>query len=155
MSVKWKSFIYLFFLLLNFSILILTSWDHSCRYIPLTRITFPEPAPSNPVSSCFPSISECEEVEKVASSSVVLCRVGSVEAAAKVCRLTPEHKYCCALHVLKIFCYIYDKIQVMQVSCFLGRGGLFMESVDILCWMHCNLLRFLHVIQLFMSILWK
>lgn len=84
------------------------------------------------MSSCFPSISECEEVEKVASSSVVLCRVGSVEAAAKVCLLTPEHKYCYALHVLRIF-YIYDKIQIMQVSCFLARGGLFMESVDMLC----------------------
>ncbi|CAO2821516.1 unnamed protein product [Amaranthus hypochondriacus] len=58
--------------------------EYLCRYIPLTRITFPEPAPSNSVSSCFPSISECEEVEKVASSSVVLCRVGSVEAAAKI-----------------------------------------------------------------------
>ncbi|KNA19759.1 hypothetical protein SOVF_058550 [Spinacia oleracea] len=58
--------------------------EYLCRYIPLTRIISPKLAPSNPVSTCFPSISECEEIEKVASSSLILCKVGSVEAAAKV-----------------------------------------------------------------------
>uniref|UniRef100_A0A803NAG5 Protein kinase domain-containing protein n=1 Tax=Chenopodium quinoa TaxID=63459 RepID=A0A803NAG5_CHEQI len=58
--------------------------EYLCRYIPLTRIIYPKLAPSDPVSTGFPSISECEEIEKVASSSLILCKVGSIEAAAKV-----------------------------------------------------------------------
>lgn len=58
--------------------------EYLCRYIPLTRIISPKLAPSNPALTCFPSISEREEVEKVASTSLILCQVGSVEAAAKV-----------------------------------------------------------------------
>ncbi|KMS96166.1 hypothetical protein BVRB_001470 [Beta vulgaris subsp. vulgaris] len=58
--------------------------EYLCRYIPLTRINSPKLIPRNPMSTCFPSISECEEVEKFASSSLILCKVGSVETAAKV-----------------------------------------------------------------------
>lgn len=59
--------------------------EYFCRYVPLSRINCPEISPSIPASaSCFPSLSACEEVEKAASSSIVLCKVGSIEAAAKV-----------------------------------------------------------------------
>lgn len=55
------------------------------RYIPLTRAKLPisfEMASSQGFS--FPSLSNCEEIEKAPSSSVVKCKLGSVEAAAKV-----------------------------------------------------------------------
>ena len=63
----------------------------TCRYVPLARINCLEISPSIPAAaSCFPSLSACEEVEKAASSSVVLCKVGSVEAAAKVSMVKHE-----------------------------------------------------------------
>ncbi|XP_074292254.1 uncharacterized protein LOC141619128 [Silene latifolia] len=59
--------------------------EYFCRYIPLSRITSPLLAPiDTTTSSCFPTISECDEVEKVGSSSLIVCNIGSVEAAAKV-----------------------------------------------------------------------
>uniref|UniRef100_A0A7C8ZJJ6 Protein kinase domain-containing protein n=2 Tax=Opuntia streptacantha TaxID=393608 RepID=A0A7C8ZJJ6_OPUST len=62
-----------------------TDPEYFCRYVPLARINCLEISPSIPAAaSCFPSLSACEEVEKAASSSVALCKVGSVEAAAKV-----------------------------------------------------------------------
>lgn len=59
--------------------------EYLCRYIPLARIYSPVLSLGSPASaSCFPSISECEEIEKATSSSLILCKVGSIEAAAKV-----------------------------------------------------------------------
>ncbi|KAL2922779.1 Protein lap4 [Bienertia sinuspersici] len=59
--------------------------EYLCRYIPLTRVNnIPKIASGNPMPACFPSTADCEEVEKAGSSSVVICKMGSVEAAAKV-----------------------------------------------------------------------
>ncbi|KAK9664308.1 hypothetical protein RND81_14G032500 [Saponaria officinalis] len=59
--------------------------EYFCRYIPLSRITSPKLAHRDTIStSCFPTISACKEVEKVGSSSLVVCNLGSIEAAAKV-----------------------------------------------------------------------
>lgn len=55
------------------------------RYIPLSRIHVPvttEKVASSMYS--FPSLSLCDEIEKVASRSLIQCKFGSVEAAAKV-----------------------------------------------------------------------
>ncbi|XP_042489073.1 uncharacterized protein LOC122069186 [Macadamia integrifolia] len=62
-----------------------TDPEYFCRYIPLSRILVPVMT-ENMVSSIysFPSLSLCDEIEKAASSSLVRCKVGSVEAAAKV-----------------------------------------------------------------------
>ncbi|KAL9237651.1 hypothetical protein vseg_012173 [Gypsophila vaccaria] len=65
-----------------------TDPEYFCRYMPLSRITSPILAHRDIMSSsCFPTISECEEVEKVGSSSLILCNLGSIEAAAKVRKL--------------------------------------------------------------------
>ncbi|KAH9624110.1 hypothetical protein KSS87_020575 [Heliosperma pusillum] len=54
--------------------------EYFCRYIPLSRITSPILAPiDTTASSCFPTISECDEVEKVGSSSLI---VRSLEVSA-------------------------------------------------------------------------
>lgn len=59
----------------------------SCyRYIPLSRINIPLPTESFSGRRLhFPSLSACEEIEKAASSSLIRCKLRSVEAAAKVC----------------------------------------------------------------------
>ncbi|XP_042517260.1 uncharacterized protein LOC122091404 isoform X2 [Macadamia integrifolia] len=62
-----------------------TDPEFFCRYIPLSRILVPVKN-GNMASSVysFPSLSLCDEIEKAASSSLVRCKFGSVEAAAKV-----------------------------------------------------------------------
>ncbi|XP_043692278.1 uncharacterized protein LOC122642764 [Telopea speciosissima] len=62
-----------------------TDQEFSCRYIPLSRILVPVKT-ENMASSVYsyPSLSLCDEIEKAASSSLVRCKFGSVEAAAKV-----------------------------------------------------------------------
>lgn len=52
------------------------------RYIPLSRAELPISFGSPGFT--FPSLSDCDEIEKSPSSSVMKCKVGSVEAAAKV-----------------------------------------------------------------------
>ncbi|KAF7806914.1 Mitogen-activated protein kinase kinase kinase 1 [Senna tora] len=92
-----------------------------CRYIPLSRTKVPLSTDGNPGLGCsFPSLSTCDKFEKAALSSLVRCKLGSVEAAAKVRNLevrenSPEKiknfEYNCLgevriLHALKHPCII-------------------------------------------------
>lgn len=62
-----------------------TDPEYFCRYIPLSRINIPLPSESFSGRHLhFPSLSACEEIEKAASSSLIRCKLRSVEAAAKV-----------------------------------------------------------------------
>lgn len=62
--------------------------DCCYRYIPLSRIKVPLSSGSRQAPSCsFLSLSSCDEILKAASSSLIRCKLGSVEAAAKVCFL--------------------------------------------------------------------
>lgn len=59
--------------------------EYFCRYIPLRRTQIPLstsilPSPDN----SFPSLSNCDELEKKALTTLVRCKYGSVEAAVKV-----------------------------------------------------------------------
>ncbi|KAG9133621.1 hypothetical protein Leryth_019460 [Lithospermum erythrorhizon] len=58
--------------------------EYFSRYIPLNRINVPlldcDPGPS----SSFPSVSLFEEIDKVASSTLMRCKFGELETAAKV-----------------------------------------------------------------------
>lgn len=65
---------------------IVANVEHNDRYIPLTRVNGLLTGDNNIAAlSTFPSLSTGEEVEKVASSSIIVCKVGSAEAVAKVC----------------------------------------------------------------------
>ncbi|XP_054821483.1 uncharacterized protein LOC129320211 isoform X1 [Prosopis cineraria] len=56
-----------------------------CRYIPLSRTKVPISPDGTPGPGCsFPSLSTCDEFEKASSSTLVRCKFGSIEAAAKV-----------------------------------------------------------------------
>ena len=58
------------------------------RYVPVSRINIPHVSDSDAgLSSSFPSLSACDEIEKAPSSTLVRCDFGSVEAVAKVCFL--------------------------------------------------------------------
>ncbi|KAF8369496.1 hypothetical protein HHK36_032490 [Tetracentron sinense] len=62
-----------------------TDQEYFCRYVPLSRINLPFTNENNvSPDCCFPSMSTCNEIEKAASSSLLRCEFGSVEAAAKV-----------------------------------------------------------------------
>ncbi|KAJ1402563.1 Serine/threonine-protein kinase, active site [Sesbania bispinosa] len=59
--------------------------EYSCRYIPLSRPKIPPPSSSHTGPDySFPSLSTCDELEKKAVTTLVRCKFGSVEAAAKV-----------------------------------------------------------------------
>ncbi|KAJ7979976.1 Mitogen-activated protein kinase kinase kinase [Quillaja saponaria] len=59
--------------------------EYICRYIPNRRISAPLSTGDLLGPGCsFPSVSSCVEIEKAASSTLVLCKFGSVEAAAKL-----------------------------------------------------------------------
>ncbi|XVF38298.1 hypothetical protein REPUB_Repub20aG0088700 [Reevesia pubescens] len=61
-----------------------TDPEYFCRYIPLSRTKASLTTETTPVSSSFPSMTISDEVERVASSSLIRCKFGSMEAAAKV-----------------------------------------------------------------------
>lgn len=62
-----------------------TDPEYFCRYIPLSRINVPLSTQSTPVTGgSFPSLSACDEIANAPSSSLIQCKFGSVEAAAKV-----------------------------------------------------------------------
>ncbi|KAL6971672.1 hypothetical protein U1Q18_031352 [Sarracenia purpurea var. burkii] len=62
-----------------------TDPEYFCRYIPLSWINVAYVTDSNAgPNSSFPSLSACDEIEKAASSTLVRCNFGSVEAIAKV-----------------------------------------------------------------------
>ncbi|GKV43730.1 hypothetical protein SLEP1_g50984 [Rubroshorea leprosula] len=59
--------------------------EYFCRYIPLSRMKVcPEGESSSVLSHTFPSLSKSDEIERAPSSSVILCKFGSVDAVAKV-----------------------------------------------------------------------
>ncbi|CAN0887129.1 Serine/threonine-protein kinase STY13 [Linum grandiflorum] len=62
-----------------------TDPEYFCRYIPLSRINVHLLNESLPAPDCsFPSLSTSDELEKTASSTVKPCKIGSVEAVAKL-----------------------------------------------------------------------
>lgn len=82
-----------------------TDPEYFCRYIPLSRINVPHVTDSNPGPSCsFPSLSTSEETEKVASSTLIRCDFGSVEAVAKV-------------HTLEVVGTSLEAIRNFEYSC--------------------------------------
>ncbi|KAG4998312.1 hypothetical protein JHK85_029751 [Glycine max] len=59
--------------------------EYFCRYIPLNRTTIPISSIGSPGPDySFPSLTTCDELETKASTTLVKCKFGSVEAAAKV-----------------------------------------------------------------------
>ncbi|KAL1342604.1 hypothetical protein AAHE18_09G168900 [Arachis hypogaea] len=59
--------------------------EYFCRYVPLSRATIPLSSRGSHGPDClFPSLSTCDELKKKASTTLVQCKIGSVEAAAKV-----------------------------------------------------------------------
>ncbi|KAG5219300.1 leucine-rich repeat protein kinase family protein [Salix suchowensis] len=62
-----------------------TDPEYFCRYIPLSRTKAPLSTESVHGPGCsFPTMSTSDEIEKVGSSTLIRCKFGSVEAAAKV-----------------------------------------------------------------------
>lgn len=60
--------------------------DFFVRYIPLSRIKISLSTEDKPGPGCsITSFSTCDELEKTASSTIIECKLGSVEAAAKAC----------------------------------------------------------------------
>lgn len=56
------------------------------RYVPLSRISSPVAADVATSPNCsFPSLSVCDEIGKLASTTLMRCNFGSLEAVAKVC----------------------------------------------------------------------
>ncbi|XP_022760190.1 uncharacterized protein LOC111306664 isoform X3 [Durio zibethinus] len=58
--------------------------EYFCRYIPLSRAKACPKTECSPVLSSFPSMTLSDEIQRVASSSLIQCKFGSMEAAAKV-----------------------------------------------------------------------
>ncbi|KAL3828755.1 hypothetical protein ACJIZ3_017557 [Penstemon smallii] len=95
--------------------------EYSCRYIPLSRMSAPIVADHDATPNCtFPSLSVCEKIGKLASTSLMRCNVGSLDAAVKVRTLevngasadeVRNFEYCCLgevrmLSVLKHSCIV-------------------------------------------------
>ncbi|KAL3649021.1 hypothetical protein CASFOL_005424 [Castilleja foliolosa] len=58
--------------------------EYLCRYIPLTRVSSLVADSAGSPNCQFPSISACDEIDKLSSTSLMHCNVGSLEAAVKV-----------------------------------------------------------------------
>uniref|UniRef100_A0A6N2MXS8 Protein kinase domain-containing protein n=1 Tax=Salix viminalis TaxID=40686 RepID=A0A6N2MXS8_SALVM len=62
-----------------------TDLEYFSRYVPLSRTKVPLSTKNIPTPGCsFPSLSTSDEIGKVGSSTLILCKFESVEAAAKV-----------------------------------------------------------------------
>ncbi|KAL2463761.1 Leucine-rich repeat protein kinase family protein [Forsythia ovata] len=62
-----------------------TDPEYFCRYVPLSRIISPVAADGATSPNCsFPSLSVCDEIGKVGSTTLMRCNFGSLEAAVKV-----------------------------------------------------------------------
>lgn len=62
-----------------------TDPEYFCRYVPLSRISAPVAADGATSPNCsFPSLSVCDEIGKLASTTLMRCNFGSLEAAVKV-----------------------------------------------------------------------
>ncbi|XP_012069717.1 uncharacterized protein LOC105632051 isoform X2 [Jatropha curcas] len=82
-----------------------TDPEYFCRYIPLSRTRVPLSTESTPGPGCsMTSFSTCDELEKTVSSTVIQCKLGSVEAAAKV-------------HTLEICGTSVDEIRDFEYRC--------------------------------------
>ncbi|KAK4434057.1 putative serine/threonine-protein kinase DDB [Sesamum alatum] len=59
--------------------------EYFCRYIPLSRVCASVVTDHDASPNCsFPSLAVCDEIGKLASTSLMRCTVGSLEAAVKV-----------------------------------------------------------------------
>uniref|UniRef100_A0A2P2K8G6 LRR-RLK n=1 Tax=Rhizophora mucronata TaxID=61149 RepID=A0A2P2K8G6_RHIMU len=82
-----------------------TDPEYFCRYIPLSRTNIPLSSKGIVGPSCsFPSFSTCDEIEKAVSSTVIQCKLGTVEAAAKV-------------HTLEVCGASMDNIRKFEYKC--------------------------------------
>ncbi|KAM7279018.1 hypothetical protein ACFE04_006152 [Oxalis oulophora] len=62
-----------------------TDPEYFTRYIPLSRCRVPDGTGNSPIpGSSFPSLSTCDEFERVSSSSLLRCKFQSVDAAIKL-----------------------------------------------------------------------
>ncbi|XBH72580.1 hypothetical protein VPH35_099833 [Triticum aestivum] len=61
-----------------------TDPEYFCRYVPLSRLHVALDDEGYTPRSSFPSVSLCKEIEATASSAVYHCKIGSVDAAAKI-----------------------------------------------------------------------
>ncbi|CAN6309386.1 unnamed protein product [Urochloa humidicola] len=61
-----------------------TDPEYFCRYVPLSRLQIALDDDGYTPRCSFPSISSCKEIEVTASSTVYHCKIGAVDAAAKI-----------------------------------------------------------------------
>ncbi|OEL26809.1 hypothetical protein BAE44_0012172 [Dichanthelium oligosanthes] len=61
-----------------------TDPEYFCRYVPLSRLHIALDDEGYTPRCSFPSVSSCKEIEVTASSSVYHCKIGAVDAAAKI-----------------------------------------------------------------------
>lgn len=61
-----------------------TDPEYFCRYIPLSRLQIVLDDEGYTPRCSFPSVSSCKEIEVTPSSSVYHCKIGAVDAAAKI-----------------------------------------------------------------------
>ncbi|OMO54688.1 hypothetical protein CCACVL1_27662 [Corchorus capsularis] len=81
-----------------------TGPEYFCRYIPLSRAKASFTTEGSSGFSCsFPSMTISDEIE-VASSSLIRCKIGSMEAAAKV-------------RTLEVFGASFDEVKTFEYSC--------------------------------------
>ncbi|RDX60474.1 Mitogen-activated protein kinase kinase kinase 1 [Mucuna pruriens] len=79
--------------------------EYFCRYVPLNRTTIPLSSRGSSGPDCsFPSLNTCDELETKASTTLVKCKFGSVEAAAKVRTLEEQGSSA-------------DKIKIFEYNC--------------------------------------
>ncbi|VFQ86365.1 unnamed protein product [Cuscuta campestris] len=81
-----------------------TDPEYFCRYVPLSRVNSPlKPVAHSPPGS-FPSLSASDEIGKVASTTLIQCKLGSQESLAKV-------------RTLEVHGSSIDEIQNFEFSC--------------------------------------
>ncbi|CAN6286861.1 unnamed protein product [Urochloa humidicola] len=61
-----------------------TDPEYFCRYVPLSRLQIALDDEGYTPRCSFPSVSSCKEIEVTASSTVYQCKIGAVDAAAKI-----------------------------------------------------------------------
>ncbi|PAN45079.1 hypothetical protein PAHAL_9G091400 [Panicum hallii] len=61
-----------------------TDPEYFCRYVPLSRLQIALDDEGYTPRCSFPSVSSCKEIEVTASSTVYHCKIGAVDAAAKI-----------------------------------------------------------------------
>ncbi|XP_021290154.1 LOW QUALITY PROTEIN: uncharacterized protein LOC110421035 [Herrania umbratica] len=82
-----------------------TDPEYFSRYIPLSRTKASLRTENTPLFSCsFPSMTMSDEIERVASSSLIRCKYGSMEAAAKV-------------RTLEVLSASVDEVKNFEYSC--------------------------------------